>query len=381
MKIALFGDTVFGGDYLDYCKIRNIEPVRQFKYIADKLSAHADAALVNLEGSIADGPENLSGTSTILRNDKQIIDVFGSFKKVIFNIANNHILDYGEQGFRQTVETFSHFDNIYTVGAGSDIEDANKLLSIDIGGRNVGFLSFTSPERHIGAVIAGKESSGCASYIDEDAILESIRLGSGETDVLIVSMHWGIEYYEYPQVHIACLAERIIDAGATMIVGHHPHVIQGMQKIGNGIVFYSLGNFFLPAIQMYNGRKIPRLRKAREFVVPIVEVVNPQDIAVVRCYFGYHSPKYAITLFREGCGNHVEKRMNILSEPLQRSNYQEFYAKYEKNRSRMLIFDTIYLSFLKLFSSSLPVILNTFKFNDVVRVFARLAKLVGAGRT
>jgi hypothetical protein len=101
MKIALFGDTVFGGDYLDYCKIRNIEPVRQFKYIADKLSAHADAALVNLEGSIADGPENLSGTSTILRNDKQIIDVFGSFKKVIFNIANNHILDYGEQGFRQ----------------------------------------------------------------------------------------------------------------------------------------------------------------------------------------------------------------------------------------------------------------------------------------
>ena len=153
----------------------------------------------------------------------------------IVNIANNHIMDYGEEGLSDTIDVLRK-SNIKFIGAGRNIKEAMEPELIKKNGLRIGFIGFTSA-----GIIAKEESIGCAS-LTKEFILNSISELRKEVDVLVVSLHWGIEYVFYPSPEQQNLARLLIDKGADLIIGHHPHVIQGIEEYKNKLIIYSLGN-------------------------------------------------------------------------------------------------------------------------------------------
>lgn len=171
-----------------------------------------DFTLANLESPIiANCPFGPTGTFTFCGDTKFI----PYLSKFIFNLNNNHILNYGIDGLSQTRQLISRsfYDNFYT-------ETVN--------GISFGFLGYdfiTYPK------------------LDKSFIISQIIKYNSLVDHLIVSIHWGNEYLSEPESWRVELAHQMIDAGADVIHGHHPHVWQGSEVYNNKYIFYSFGNF------------------------------------------------------------------------------------------------------------------------------------------
>lgn len=152
----------------------------------------------------------------------------------ILNVANNHIIDLGVEGFNKSLEVLNK-GNLPFIGA-NDKPRRNYAI-LEKHGIKLGFLGYTeggfsSPEK--GVWINKIE------LMDIVRDIESIKL---QCDIIVVSLHWGIENVFYPSPKQIDLAHKLIDNGATIILGHHPHVIQGIESYKNGLIAYSLGNF------------------------------------------------------------------------------------------------------------------------------------------
>ena len=151
------------------------------------------------------------------------------------NLANNHSMDYGETGLLDTISILKQND-LKFVGAGANIKDALKPVIFERNELKIGFLGFTSAGN-----IAKEESSGCAP-LNKGLIIKCISELRKKVDILVVSLHWGIEYVFYPSPEQQKLARTLIDNGADLIIGHHPHVVQGIEKYMDKLIIYSLGN-------------------------------------------------------------------------------------------------------------------------------------------
>ena len=119
----------------------------------------------------------------------------------------------------------------------------------------------------IGASIATSGSAGCV-YYDIEKIRRDIRRVSAKADIICISLHWGYELFKYPSPKQIELAHQIIDAGANVIIGHHPHIVQGIEKYKQGVIFYSLGNFFF--WNYYNLPDFPD--ECNEFILGVCEI-------------------------------------------------------------------------------------------------------------
>lgn len=151
----------------------------------------------------------------------------------VLSLANNHIMDYGQEGLNETLEVLAKH-NIKTVGAGKNLLESRKPAIFRINGVNVGILAYCD------TYIAGKRRPGVAptKYIEQD-----IKNLKDNADFIIVSIHQGMDVSEYPLKSEIEQMHRIIDWGANIVLRHHPHVVQGVEEYKGGIVLYSLGNF------------------------------------------------------------------------------------------------------------------------------------------
>ncbi len=158
----------------------------------------------------------------------------------LVNIANNHIFDYGREGL---FDTISYLDSVGLkhVGAGRNAAEAYRPVVLSRRGIRIGFLGFYGGGE---APAAGSRSPGVARR-DLARAVESIRLlrSLDSVDVVIVNLHWGTELATAPDPGQREFAHRLIDAGADAVIGHHPHVLQGIERYGKGVIVYSLGNF------------------------------------------------------------------------------------------------------------------------------------------
>jgi poly-gamma-glutamate synthesis protein (capsule biosynthesis protein) len=157
----------------------------------------------------------------------------------VLSLANNHAMDYGPAALFETRRLLDK-SGISTFGAGKDISEARRPTILIKNGVRFGFLGYGVA--HSRAVYARKNRPGIAPVIMND-IQKDIRAVRSAVDVLIVSLHWGIEYEHIPSKRQREEARQIIDWGADMILGHHPHVMQGIEIYKGKIVAYSLGNF------------------------------------------------------------------------------------------------------------------------------------------
>ncbi|NNN07136.1 MAG: CapA family protein [Elusimicrobia bacterium] len=155
------------------------------------------------------------------------------------NIANNHVWDYGERGFLDTLHALDRGHWRY-VGGGLDRARAERVRVFKVRGLSVGIVGLTST--HPRAAWAGPRKPGVA-YSDYARIPDIVRRAKKKCDVLIVSFHGGTELAEYPNDIQKAVAHAAIRSGADLFLGHHPHVLQPVEIYQGKPIVYSLGNF------------------------------------------------------------------------------------------------------------------------------------------
>jgi len=236
LSLLFVGDIMLSRDIAKKIQI-NGDQKFPFLSVAEKLSG-ADIAVGNLEGPISSRGRN-QGSKYSFRANPEVIEGIQYAGFDLFSLANNHIFDWGRDALEDTMLILSS-SSINFSGVGKNYEDANRVTVIKKKGYLVGFLSFTN--LYPKTLFATDKKSGISEY-DEKKILERIIAIRKEVDVVVVLLHWGNEYETNSNNTQKKFARELIDVGADMVVGHHPHVAQEVEKYKNGIIAYSLGNF------------------------------------------------------------------------------------------------------------------------------------------
>lgn len=159
----------------------------------------------------------------------------------LVTLANNHTLDYGSEALLDTIKTLDDA-GIRHVGAGSDLDSASESVTVSIKGKKIAFIgaSRVIPEPEWAA---SDQNAGVFAAYDDTALLEKIKIAKEQADFVVVYVHWGEERKEYPNEFQKTLSHHIVDAGADLVIGAHPHVLQGIEYYKNVPIAYSLGNF------------------------------------------------------------------------------------------------------------------------------------------
>ncbi|SFS98958.1 CapA family protein [Paenibacillus sp. BC26] len=159
----------------------------------------------------------------------------------VVNLANNHTLDQGEEGL---LDTIAHLDEagIPNMGAGRDELEAFKPVLLEAKGISVAYLGLTRVVP-VGSWKATKDHAGLAETYDSTRAVAAIKQAKKQADIVVVMVHWGIEREDLPNNDQKRLAHEYIDAGADLVIGSHPHVLQGFESYKGKWIAYSLGNF------------------------------------------------------------------------------------------------------------------------------------------
>lgn len=253
LSIVAVGDIMLGRGVGSRLEKQSLSYTHVFEKVADILK-EGDVIFGNLEAAITDRTHGLTAYSKTNKTGKFVLKSstksFEALKYAGFNmlsLANNHILDYYQEGLFDTIDILKE-NGIAFSGAGNNLEEARKPAIIEKNGLKIGLLSYTDFADIVYAgdprisFAAGENKAGVApnkyEYIKED--IANIR---SEVDILMVSLHWGVEEsFEILPEQVE-LAHDLIDSGVDVILGHHPHQFQGMEVYKGKPIFYSLGNF------------------------------------------------------------------------------------------------------------------------------------------
>lgn len=202
----------------------------------------ADSALVvgNLEGPLTERATGKAEKQYVFRSPPDRVTralVAAGIGAV--SLANNHTLDYGADGLADTTAALQAAGIAYA-GAGSDSRGARAPAFIAAGRRRVALLAYsaTLPEEFF----AGASTPGTA-FAHEAHVRADVAAARARADIVLVSFHWGREGTTELRDYQTKLGHAAIEAGAQAVLGHHPHILQGVERYRDGIIFYSLGNF------------------------------------------------------------------------------------------------------------------------------------------
>ncbi len=207
-----------------------------FMHVQEYFDA-SDIIFLNLEGPISDKGKNV-GSIYSFRMNPIVADVLGDVGVDIVSFANNHVGDWSAAAFSDTLLRLESAGILFT-GAGKNDADAITPRIIEKNGITFGFLGFSDvgPEW-----LRASENSPGQLLAKDTRIKLLIQQTTEKVDVVIVSFHFGDEYVGVSNRQ-KTLARSAIDAGATFVIGHHPHVIQEIEEYNGGLIVYSLGNF------------------------------------------------------------------------------------------------------------------------------------------
>lgn len=208
--------------------------------VAQRLS-RADVALGNLESNLSSSGSANPDKDVTFRGHPKGIEGLKSAGFDFLALGNNHVLDYGPESLSDTLEALDRA-GIGHSGAGMDRAEAWAPAVVTRDGATVAFLSFS----HIlppGFVATSAKAGLAAGRGNMNAVASAIKAAKTHYDYVLVSFHWGVEYEDYANGDQVRDARRAIDAGADMVLSHHPHVIQGIEFYKRGVIAYSLGDF------------------------------------------------------------------------------------------------------------------------------------------
>jgi len=292
--------------------------------LAKPILERGDIVFGNLEAVLARGV--IAKTAP---NRRQLIGSppsVSSLKQAGFNvlsIANNHALEHGNTALLDSIEHLKK-EHIRTIGQNLEI--------IEIKGTKVALLAYCLIE----------DSTAYTSTGDPDQICSQIKKAKSETNLVIVSMHWGDEFIQRPSLRQIEMAHKMIDSGASLIIGHHPHVIQGIETYNNGLIAYSLGNF------VFDMGYIPETRNS--FILECSFTYNGKmdDYNLYPVYINHaFQPVPLSGLDKEQALGEIERLSRYISE--REENYSESYEvellsrrKSARNKMKIQFIKNIY---------------------------------------
>ncbi len=197
-----------------------------------------DLACVDIEAPETAGSAGIAKFGPHLRQASGGLARIAEAGFTLFHAANNHIADFGQPGITDTIAAAG---SVPILGIGHHHEDTYKLHLTVIKGRRFGFLSFA--EWGFGA--ADTAEGGGFAWVNHPSVGKLVRDSRSKVDVLIVQVHAGVEEVDIPLPEWRTCYRELIDQGANVVIAHHPHVTQGTERYGRGMIFYSLGNFLL----------------------------------------------------------------------------------------------------------------------------------------
>ncbi len=235
-EIVFLGDVALAGQVGDAIRRRGSE------YLFERIPPEfvdVDILCFNLECCLSERGEVWEPKPIHLRGEPAFLSVFPRGKcQYVANVANNHFLDYGEDAAFDTLEHLHAYD-VRSIGAtGKAVEGPHTIVRTGAG--DVGLIAF-APSAHP-LPNASKVNTATECISDMISQVDALKQKS---DIVIASIHQGVEYTPYVNRRCRDLAHRLVDAGADCIVCHHPHVVQGIEKYNDATIFYSIGNFII----------------------------------------------------------------------------------------------------------------------------------------
>lgn len=179
----------------------------------------------NLEGTVIKDHEQTPDFSTKFSFSPRVAKILRLNNFSLVSLANNHTLDYGENGLKETSDVLKQFE-ISTSGHPSKIEETDVVMK-DVRGQKIAFASFNFT----------------SAYPKEQQAYQLVKNLKGKNNFVVVNIHQGEEYALKANDFQKTIAHNLIENGADLIIGHHPHVVQEVEQYKNKIIFYSLGNF------------------------------------------------------------------------------------------------------------------------------------------
>jgi poly-gamma-glutamate capsule biosynthesis protein CapA/YwtB (metallophosphatase superfamily)/outer membrane protein assembly factor BamB len=203
----------------------------------DPLLAEADLAVANLECVLTTQGKPL-GKPYVIRAHPRWGETLTEAGFDLVTLANNHALDYGPPGLEETLSTVQTL-HIGVVGAGSSREAAHSPALFALKGIRVAVLGYAAARWNGSADVPATDR---LAWAEPAAVQADVRAVRDQADLVVVLLHAGTEYAAKPSSGQVAVAHAAIDAGADLVVGHHPHVTQSVERYGDGLIVYSLGD-------------------------------------------------------------------------------------------------------------------------------------------
>ena len=195
----------------------------------------------NLETPITTGGVPVEGMPYVYKTRPEALPVLKNVGFDVMSLANNHLLDQGVEGLRDTI---SHLNDagIGHMGAGNNDEEAFAPYIKEVKGIKVAYIGLTRFLPYV-SWKADRNVAGIAETYDSRRAVAAIERAKEDADLVVVMVHWGVDKMDKPEPYQQELAKQYIDAGADLVIGSHPHVLQGFEQYKGKWIAYSLGNF------------------------------------------------------------------------------------------------------------------------------------------
>ena len=272
------------------------------------LIAQADISIVNMEGPIRTAFAPIPKSGPAIQMDAAAPAVLRGIGFQVVSLANNHIMDYGAHALHHTIETCLN-EGLSVCGAGQCIHEAMKPVERVVA-NDIRVAIFAFCEREFGVADSWEPGS---AWISHPLALKQVADAAHNADVVVVIAHGGVEEVPFSPVQRQVQLRQFIDAGAALVIGHHPHVPQGWEMYQQGMIFYSMGNFLF---DYPNGIRYPKtewglmikahFRGTDLSAVELIPVETRADRRVGRL---------GAIRNREKCLSYLHRLSSILAEP------------------------------------------------------------------
>jgi poly-gamma-glutamate synthesis protein (capsule biosynthesis protein) len=210
----------------------------------DGLFERDDLTVINLECPISDGGNPLPKEFSF-RGDPDSLPAMRAAGVEVANLGNNHAYDYGPDALLDSIEHLRQHD-IAPVGAGRNPREALAPAIFELEGWTVAVVGIDQVVDPYPEAVAAPGHPGTAAGHDTGAMLGAIRAAENQADIVIVTIHWGVELDTQPRAEQVALGHEFVDAGADVVFGHHAHRLQPMDHYKGRPIFWGLGNFVWP---------------------------------------------------------------------------------------------------------------------------------------
>lgn len=238
LLIHFAGDTIFSGKVEERLEKAGYDS--PYKYVRG-LFQNDDLSVLNLETPVTSGGNPAVDKTFVFKSPPKAIGPMAQAGVDAVNLANNHVLDQGVSGLQDTMKALRQHNVLY-VGAGKNSKEAYAPVYLERKGIKIALFGFSRVVPEPGWV-AGKNKPGVASAYAPEAAVNAIKAARKNADLVLVMTHWGKERTNKLEEHQQGLAHAFIDAGADLVIGGHPHVMQGLEQYKGKWIAYSTGNF------------------------------------------------------------------------------------------------------------------------------------------